>query len=1467
MKNNKNLKGRRPNQETIFKQFFKLVNKEERRIKKEIKEQNKTNKLIKKTLDNNMKKVLKEYNKLNKPKRTLKKKNIINNDDNNNIIKQRKTRTKKININDNVNNIDENINNVNEEINYNEVINYLNDKLEENNNNNDDVIINNTEKEINNNEDEEIKNNVDEELNNNNDDVNNNIIDNNEFEEININNTLVENKDILNKYYYNINEALEACKNTNYYLFYQDFKKFIIYDDVNIIEDDLNLYEVLNNKYSFEQRYYKLYFDIESDDEEFLKIYDTNEKKYKIIDNFISIIDYYLNSFYNKYNENSDNKRKIIKDIINNVMVLKSENQNKKFSFHLIFNKITFRNNIIMYDEFIKPLLEFDKYKLLMLKFNNIKMALPDLNVYKNNQYMRCYNQSKKLKDNKLILCNNNIDENNLDIHDSYIMTINKGLIHNDDEYNDINYNNINNDNEIFEDNEDNKNLINNILMGLDVKRATEFNDWFKILNTVRKLNINYLDIFINFSKRTTKNNYSKKDILNRWKRFKDNNKTPSIYYLFKLLKEDNIELYDKLKKEFDNKKVLKLINNYYDISDNNINTIILKPDELINNMYLPENLLLNYDNEKIIFVKSHLGTGKTTRYHEFIKYHADRGKSILILTPRILYAVSVREEIKIKTGVEFTLYNEKVEKGLDDNYLIIQVESLNRIIKNNYNIILIDEVEGVNERFNNEEGNLKCHNGNYIKNFNTFEILINNADKIIAADAFLNNTSIELIKNLRPEDKPLLIVNNAQPYNRTAQEFEHEDNLIMDSIEVLKQGKKIIIFNGSKKDCKYYEYKYKEYFKETKKIVIHHADKNINEDKEILKDVNTNWLSDVLIYNSKITVGINMDVEHFDQIYIISSNHVLVRDIFQASLRVRKIKDNLLKYCLLADDIPYYYHFSKNSLNENINNKVELIKKYSLVDNIYNDVPEWLKNNLINLDYERLLNINYFRTKFNYYLSLCGYNIIEKNTEKAKISGFELKDNNYMTILEAKNQIYSVDNLLKDNEFINICKNRIKLYNKDINKNDINNNIIIEEINNNNISSSFINNYIRDKITDEQKKGLLGGHVKDYIKELIDMTDKIYNINSMTLEEFNYKKEILKEGYTKEIIYNDEEIEKINIINNEILECDKKLHENFKNSNKTELKEKYNKDEIKEFRRLGDERKKIIEEKTILNNELEQIKNNNELKNRDYYINKHFKFLKENGNDVEIKLNELYDIYLNKFKNIQFKNIKLYDSFTSQEAQEYYNKKLNDNIHLITPIGQQLEIINNISNIINEPLKIAIEKYKKDKEELNEKIEMKKFLIQYYKDKGFKEKVNEKNLKEVLDKNHNTDMDENNDNVYINYKIYNNVALIDYNTYEKLITYVKDNDKIINTAFKNLRYSKGMGQHRNLLNAVLGFWCGGNIQYIKKYDGKTPKEDKILKYECPFNGVILKQYNKQTEKINNKISLFLDDGINNIDN
>jgi hypothetical protein len=39
-----------------------------------------------------------------------------------------------------------------------------------------------------------------------------------------------------------------------------------------------------------------------------------------------------------------------------------------------------------MYHNFIKPLLETQKYKLLINEFENMKVLMPDENVYKNNQ-------------------------------------------------------------------------------------------------------------------------------------------------------------------------------------------------------------------------------------------------------------------------------------------------------------------------------------------------------------------------------------------------------------------------------------------------------------------------------------------------------------------------------------------------------------------------------------------------------------------------------------------------------------------------------------------------------------------------------------------------------------------------------------------------------------------------------------------------------------------------------------------------------------------------------------------------------------------------------------------------------------------------------------------------------------------------------------------------------------------------
>ena len=62
----------------------------------------------------------------------------------------------------------------------------------------------------------------------------------------------------------------------------------------------------------------------------------------------------------------------------------------------------------------------------------------------------------------------------------------------------------------------------------------------------------------------------------------------------------------------------------------------------------------------------------------------------------------------------------------------------------------------------------------------------------------------------------------------------------------------------------------------------------DIFKDVDDLLNVNEKWLElDLLVYTSSITVGVNFDTSHFDELFIYSScKSGNVRDIFQSSMR-----------------------------------------------------------------------------------------------------------------------------------------------------------------------------------------------------------------------------------------------------------------------------------------------------------------------------------------------------------------------------------------------------------------------------------------------------------------------------------------------------------------------------------------------------------------------------------------------------
>ena len=881
--------------------------------------------------------------------------------------------------------------------------------------------------------------------------INNNISDN--IEEDNI---------IFGIKYYNKDELINKYKDVKCYMFEGQYlnrenktcRYFIAYENCDKLKEDNNLFEILINN----NKLFKLYFDIESKDKNFLDNYNVEQR-----DNLIKRFVYVFLEFLNKSSLLKDDKRN---DLINSIMIMRSKNEEMKMSYHIIFNEITF-NNIQYMKDFIKIFINSNIYREFESEIKQYNINIPDIVPYQKNQSFRTINQSKIGLNNKLVLIdifNKNINNK---IEDCLIMSDKEGFINlikniEDNSNNNIIDNTTNNNKINYIEKEKNiieidNNQLRNLLNNLSIKRASYYDEWIKVFFCLRNININLIDLFIEFSKKTDRNNFDENYINNLWYKYNyDNSNKLGYGTLLKMYKEDNGKDFSEIfkiginEKEENIKKLLNLYYNIDNIEDDRIIKYKLKLDELDEGKFLKSDLLLNHD-EKIILLKSHLGTGKSCSFISLINKCIENKMSILIMSPRILYAVSNRSELMKKINnknIKFTLYNEK-QGNLYDDHLIIQCESLTRI-KRTYDIIICDELEGILERFNNR----KCHI-DYINNYETFYNLLKNCKKFIGCDAFLNNTSINLVKNIFEEDIKL-IINDVNPYKREAYEFDKFDDIYKNSCFNLKENKKIVIFCSSKNKCKQLEEHYKKEFV-NKSIIVHHADKLYSEEKKILENVNDNWKVDILIYNSKITVGINMNIiDHFDEIYIISGNYVLVRDIMQASLRIRHLKDNTLKYFLYEQDSDFIFNYKM--IEDDINDKFNYIKKYTgdNIDLLY-EVPLWLKHLMINLKYEQNLNKYFFKSTFKYFLKWCGYELC--------CSDYYIWDTKFD---KNCNVNYSYKFL---------CEKKEELFE---NKSD---------------------REIREYIQTNQKKSSLNNIYHSHIKDLIDFNNCITNINELQEE------------------------------------------------------------------------------------------------------------------------------------------------------------------------------------------------------------------------------------------------------------------------------------------------------------------------------------------------------------------------------
>ena len=403
-------------------------------------------------------------------------------------------------------------------------------------------------------------------------------------------------------------------------------------------------------------------------------------------------------------------------------------------------------------------------------------------------------------------------------------------------------------------------------------------NGWGQLLVMIANAN-NDEDVIKQFWKRSAIGKYSNVKYEEIYKSFVNVKIIENFNFgpLWKMAKHDNEDLYNKYFHKYDEPNFEYENITFKDEHGN--------PTQFINYNQVNE----YFEDTKYRFIKSGLGTGKTT----FIKKHIENNydKRIIFFTMRRSLAHSINNDFE---AMGFVNYLDKHKKY--DNYtnkIIISIDSIEKIAKNSnfditpYDIVICDEICSLLSHFSYKE----------MKNpeisYKMFKNIIKTSNECYFMDGDISNREISwfnnYIKNVSDKiKKPLFNTLTGIKYNLEISYSGFEQyNRFFDDLE---NGKKICIVSMSAKHAlSIYEILTSKY-----KCKIIYGDSS-DKEKQDLKNINDIVMDlDCFIYSPSITVGVNIDVKHFDNIYgYVCSGSVCPRDYFQMLARIRNPKNN----------------------------------------------------------------------------------------------------------------------------------------------------------------------------------------------------------------------------------------------------------------------------------------------------------------------------------------------------------------------------------------------------------------------------------------------------------------------------------------------------------------------------------------------------------------------------------------------
>jgi len=340
-------------------------------------------------------------------------------------------------------------------------------------------------------------------------------------------------------------------------------------------------------------------------------------------------------------------------------------------------------------------------------------------------------------------------------------------------------------------------------------------------------------------------------------------------------------------------------------------------PLETVNHRWLPKELYESIckSSSKYVAIKSNMGTGKSFNMpvlftHTVIKkstrvdFEIERPlyESILIIT----FRRSLAQEFYTKwKQYGFSLYSEEKSQYITSNRIIVQIDSLWRISKDKFDLVICDElVSTVSHLIEFER--IKKRN----QCFQSFILFLQEATKVIYLDA---NLSDELCKLLSEKNKVHTILNTYKAYTDITVRYhfgkERFQQFILTYIHD-NPGKPFVIMSNCKGFLRKTITLIQELYKEMKLVCILAKDETSKHHAEIERSGEECPTSDwnkytILMYTPSICAGVSFDELYFHKRFAYFTNDSCGANMCsQMLLRVRHTIEPVIEICV--DQVDY---------------------------------------------------------------------------------------------------------------------------------------------------------------------------------------------------------------------------------------------------------------------------------------------------------------------------------------------------------------------------------------------------------------------------------------------------------------------------------------------------------------------------------------------------------------------------------